>query len=343
MPESAVATTSASASPLKTLQDLLEKYRHQIAVALPRHVTPERMIRVALTAVSQSEKLQKCDPFTICGCVVQASLMGLEPSSVLGECFLVPFWNKRANRGKGGYEAQLVVGYQGKIKLVSNTGELLGVRAAVVRQHDEFEFDDGIDPFVRHRYFHLKDRGPVVGYWAGARLKNGFTSVVYMTVAEIEEHRDRFAMTRSKEGGVFGLWMEHPESMALKTVIHKCLKYVPKSAVLRTAWALDEAVEAGIPQKFSVDIPIELQPAGADDADGSAAEMPQRKSEQPQAAKPAAKEVVREYDGWEDPKLPDPMTVEVGHKIYVKLPEGSLLFACNAERNGWVRVEADRA
>src|SRR5688500_14663232 len=79
--------------PLTTLQNLLETFAGQIAAALPRHMTPERMIRVALTTVSQTPKLQQCDPFTICGSIVQTSILGLEPNSLLGESYLVPYKN----------------------------------------------------------------------------------------------------------------------------------------------------------------------------------------------------------------------------------------------------------
>ena len=250
---------------LGELQGLLTKYKAQIDMAIPEHLTSERLIRVALTAVSQSPKLQECTALSICGAVMQAGILGLEPTSVLGECFLVPFWNKKAKGGRGAMEAQLIIGYHGKIKLVANTGELLGVKAAPVRKNDEFQFDDGLEPFVSHKYHHIPDRGPVIGYWAGARLKSGFTSIVFMTVRECEEHRDKFAMTKTKDGKVFGVWVDNFEAMSLKTCIHKALKYLPKSVRAATAWNLDERAEAGIPQKFSVEVPPELQPAGADD------------------------------------------------------------------------------
>ena len=261
---------------LNSVQLLLERYRNHIDMALSgnRHITPERMIRVALTAMSQNTKLQECNPYTICGAIIQASLLGLEPNSTLGECFLVPFWN---NKSKG-YDCQLIVGYHGKIKLVANTGQLVGVKAAPIHQHDEFELDDGIEPYVRHKYFHVKDRGPVIGYWAGAKLKSGFTSIAYMTVKEVEEHRDKFAKTRNRDGEIFGVWVENFEAMALKTVVHKCLKYCPKSAQAQTAWDLDEKAEANIPQMFSVDVPAELQPVQADSGEPEV-EMPKRASE----------------------------------------------------------------
>jgi recombination protein RecT len=273
----------ATATTLGGLHQLLEKYKDQIAHALPKHLTPERMIRVALTAVSQNRKLLECNALTICGSIVQASILGLEPSSVLGECFLVSFWNKKANRGKGARECQLIVGYHGKIKLVSNTGELLGLNAKPVHVHDEFEFNDGLEPFVRHKYHHLEERGPVYGYWAGAALKSGFKRIDFARTKEIEQHRDRFAMTRDGNDQIFGVWIEHFDAMALKTMIHRVCKLLPKSAEAQTAWQLDERADAGLPQKFSVEVPIELQQTGAfDDAPDPPSDIqePKRQSEQ---------------------------------------------------------------
>lgn len=292
---------------LGELQALLLKYKPQFDMAIPEHLTSERLIRVAMTAVSQSPKLMECSALSICGAVMQAGILGLEPTSVLGECFLVPFWNKKAKGGRGGQEAQLIIGYHGKIKLVANTGELQGVKASPVRQHDEFQFDDGLEPFVSHKYHHIKDRGPVIGYWAGARLKSGFTSIVFMTVAECEEHRDKFAMTKDKAGKVFGVWVSNFEAMALKTVIHKALKYLPKSVRAATAWNLDERAEAGIPQKFSVEVPLELQPVGADDyGDSEGDPAPALKEPQEKTAAPvpdATTEPAKEGEKKSDPPV----------------------------------------
>ncbi len=157
------AVTTEQANPLTTLQGLLNKYKSQIAVALPRHMTPERMIRVALTAVSQSPKLMQCDPLTVCGAIVQASILGLEPSSVLGEAFLVPYKNnKRTIPGtnkKGVLECQLQVGYKGQIKLARNSREIAMIDAQLVREKDDFDFEKGEQPFLRHKWPKTGDRG----------------------------------------------------------------------------------------------------------------------------------------------------------------------------------------
>lgn len=276
---------AAEPGPLKTVSDLLTKYKEQIAMALPRHLTPERMIRVALTAVSRSHQLQKCSPATIAGCVVQASILGLEPDGVLGEAYLVPFWNKKANNNKGGYECQLIPGYQGMIKLVRNTGELKMIDVQEVCENDEFDFEKGMEPYLRHKPA-IGDRGPVLKYWAGAVLTNGGKQFEVMTKEQIEAHRDRYS-----KAAEHGPWKDSPEWMYKKTVLRKLVKLLPKSAQAQLAVALDERAEIGIPQRFAVDVPIELQQT--DDGDdeqthqGEVIALPERKSEtEPTETKP---------------------------------------------------------
>lgn len=261
---------------LTTLKDLLTRYKEQIAMALPRHLTPERMIRVALTAVSRSQKLQECNPATVAGCVVQASILGLEPDGVLGEAYLVPFYNRKANGNKGGMECQLIPGYQGLLKLVRNTGELKMIDVQEVCENDEFDFEKGMEPYLRHKPA-SGDRGKVIKYWAGAVLTNGGKQFEVMSVEDIEQHRDKFSKAKD-----FGPWKDSPEWMFKKTVLRKLVKLLPKSAQAQLAVALDERAEAGIPQRFAVDVPIDLQQTDhgeLEQPEGEEIKPPQRLSE----------------------------------------------------------------
>lgn len=289
----ALQTQSGQTQALTTLGELLTRYKEQIAMALPRHLTPERMIRVALTAVSRSQTLQKCSPASIAGCVVQASILGLEPDGVLGEAYLVPFWNKKANNGRGGYECQLIPGYQGLLKLVRNTGELKMVDVQEVCSNDEFDFEKGMDPYLRHKPA-VGDRGEIQKYWAGAVLTNGGKQFEVMTLREIEEHRDKYSKGAFVwEGGrkvtdkdgvplLQGPWRDSPEWLRKKTVLRKLVKLLPKSAQAQLAVALDERAEVGIPQRFTVDVPIELQQTDTgepEQVEGEQIKAPQRLSE----------------------------------------------------------------
>jgi recombination protein RecT len=271
----AVSTTSKS---LGNLQALLEKYRHQIAVAIPNHLTPERLIRIVLTAVGRSPGLLECDPLTICGCVIQAAQLGLEPDGVLAEAFLVPFYNSKTRKK----ECALIPGYQGLLKLARNSGELKFVNAQVVREKDFFEFVEGSDPSLTHKRA-AGDRGKTTAYWAGASLKTGGFQFVVMTRREAEEHRDRFS--RAKDTGP---WKDDFDTMALKTCLRRLCKLLPKSTQAQIATSLDEAHEAGRSQAFSCDVPVELHPPPEEEP--APVPLPRRVSGQPASEAPASEE-----------------------------------------------------
>ena len=277
---------------LGALQGLLEKYKHQIAVALPRHMTPERMIRVALTAANSTYGLAECEPVTIAAAVVQASILGLEPSSVLGEAYLVPFWNSKTRKK----ECQLIPGYLGLIKLARNSDQVSIIDAQIVYSNDEFEFHKGSDVYWKHKWCREGDRGEAQGVWAGYVLKDGSKNFEYWTIDQIERHRDRYSKGAfDKEGHLTGAWRDSPEWMYKKTVLRQVIKLMPKSVEMATALALDERADVGVGQVFDA-VPLELQPDRVEESEmlpegqpKAAIEAPKRKSESAKAtaAEPA--------------------------------------------------------
>lgn len=263
-----MSTQPQKFSTLTQVSTLLEKYKSQIAAALPRHLTPERMCRIALTSISQTPLLQKCDALTLCGAVVQASILGLEPNSILGECYMVPYWNSKANR----YEAQLQVGYKGHCKLARNSGEIAQIDAQGVRMNDEFEFEKGSCQTLRHKWAKSGTRGDLLGYWAGYRTRSGEFSFEYWPMEDLLAHRDHYSKSAfqtergkkvlDQEGHPIlqGAWLDSPDWMFKKTVLIQALKLAPKSVMMQTALDLDERADAGVPQQFDPAIPIEMTP-----------------------------------------------------------------------------------
>lgn len=253
---------------LGTMQHLFDQYKSQIAMALPKHMTPERMIRIALTALTTTPALQKCNALSVAASVVQASVLGLEVNTALGEAYLVPYKDN----------CQLIPGYQGLIKLVRNSGDLRMINAQAVHEKDTFEFEDGLDPYLVHKRFKGDDRGPVTAYWAGAVLKDGGRQFVVLTKKEAEAHGRRFSKTYGN-----GPWTSDFDAMALKTCVRKLIKFLPKSIESQAAMALDERAEAGIQQRYSVEVPMELQPIVEDEPTcGDPIPEPRRASEAPQ-------------------------------------------------------------
>lgn len=292
------AQPPAKVAPLKELQTLLETHKDQIAMALPRHMTPERMIRVAMTAYSTTPALHECSATSIAACIVQSSILGLEPNSVLGESYLIPFNRNTAKKGQPARwvkECQLMVGYQGLLKLVRQSGELQTVQAQSVRLNDDFDYEFGLNPFLRHKPGQgtPEERGPITHYWACANLKGGGSQFVVMTQAEIIHHRNKYSKGFEQQGQN-STWGKEEEAMALKTVLRKLCKLLPKSIEkdnVSVALGLEDHAERGRTQRFSVDVPLALHaPIDEDEADNTTeagnVEMPKRASEKAPAEQP---------------------------------------------------------
>jgi recombination protein RecT len=107
--------------------------------ALPAHLTPDRMVRLALTAFRTNPGLSKCSPPSVMAAIMMASQLGLEPH-VLGSCYLVPH----------GTECTLIVGYQGLLQLIRRSGEIAAISARVVYDSDLFEVTLESTPPFRH-------------------------------------------------------------------------------------------------------------------------------------------------------------------------------------------------
>ena len=98
----------------KNLKSLLDSAKKEIEAALPKHVTPERMMRIAMTEARKTPKLLECTPASFLGAVIQASQLGLEPGGALGHCYLIPYKN----------EVNFMIGYRGMVALAMRSDKV---------------------------------------------------------------------------------------------------------------------------------------------------------------------------------------------------------------------------
>lgn len=97
----------------------------------------------------------------------------------------------------------------------------------------------GLDAHLRHVPAR-GDRGEVQGWYGVLRFPGGGTYFEWWDVESINEHRDKFASTRNKDGRVVGPWVDHYEAMARKTVVRSLAKFAPLSPEVARAVAHDE-------------------------------------------------------------------------------------------------------
>jgi len=228
-------TTQLQKKPV--IQQYLEKYKDQIAVALPRHMNADRMARIVLTEVRKVPKLMQCNPISLFGAVVQASQLGLEPGNALGQAYLIPY----------GKEVQLIIGYKGMIDLARRSGQIISIEARAVYKNDEFQYSFGLNPDLQHTPYDgdIKDRGEVTHFYSVARLKDGGVQWDVMKKSEVDQIR---AQSRA---GNNGPWKTHYDEMGKKTVIRRLFKFLPVSVEMQTAVGLDEMADSNVSQQNS--------------------------------------------------------------------------------------------
>lgn len=221
-----------------SVRTLLDQIKPQIALALPKHATADRFMRVALTQLRRNPKLLECTKESLLGAIVQSAQLGLEPDSITGFAHLVPY----------GRECTLIPGYKGLMALARNAG-IGRISARVVHKHDEFDFEEGLNPRLFHKPHLAGERGPAILYYATAHFREGGELAAYevMTVSDIESVMNRSKAAKSG----FSPWKTDFDAMAKKTVIRRMLKNAPVSIEMQStvarAVALDEMAEAGKP------------------------------------------------------------------------------------------------
>lgn len=236
-----IATTQDKPS---TIFGMLEKYKQQIAIALPKHMTADRMARIITTEIRKLPELLQCNQVSLFGAVIQCAQLGLEPGNNLGHAYLLPFNNTRQKTK----DVQLIIGYRGMLDLARRSGQILSINVYEVFDTDDFEVSFGLNPDIKHkRDIKNGGTGNLIAVYAVAKLKDGGCQFEVMTKAQVDEIRKS-----SKSGNSqYSPWTTHYNEMAKKTVIRRLFKYLPVSIELNTAIGLDEYADAGIEQKNS--------------------------------------------------------------------------------------------
>lgn len=225
--------------------NLLAMNMKAIQSCLPKHMTPERMCRIALQTIQRTPQLMKCTPESLVAAIVEASSLGLE-LDLRGQAYLIPF----------GKEVTLIPGYKGLMDLAYRSGRVTNIYAEVVCENDQFTFSLGLAPKLEHTP-NLEERGTLKAVYAVARVKDTDPVFVVLGKSEIDKIRK---VSKTPDPSPWSQW---EEEMWKKTAIRRLCKYLPLSPEIQKAIALDEAADAGVAQHLADGI-IDLPPVAAD-------------------------------------------------------------------------------
>lgn len=213
-----------------TLRDHLEThaFKEQVARALPRHLTPDRFIRVAATAIMRTPKLADCEQVSFFNALLSLSQFGLEPDG--RRAHLIPF----ENRKRGVVECQLIIDYKGLAELAMRSGAVSNLHADVVRDGDLFDYNAGelkshVPWFLRRDADKPAAAGDVFAVYSRAKFKDGTDKCEVMSRDDVEAIRSR------SRAGQSGPWVTDWDEMAKKTVFRRLSKWLPLSPEFRDA------------------------------------------------------------------------------------------------------------
>ena len=250
----------------------LEKGKALIAQVAPKHLTADRMVRLAMLAVSKQPKLAECSGISILKSMMVASELGLEPGGALGHGYLVPYKTNQAKRGEKPIwvtECQFIAGYRGLAKLARNSGEIEIIEAHPVYPGDKFVVRRGTVTEFVHEPDYLGGGERTEGatcYYALARYKSGAVQFEVMTRAQIET-----IMRATQSKGEYGPWLDHFDEQARKTCIRRLAKSLPLESekhkdLLRALEVSDARDEGDADIEIPVDVVVEPEPANPNEA-----------------------------------------------------------------------------
>lgn len=263
--------------PPQTIAQFIEAMKGEMARALPKHLNPDRLARIALTEVRRTPRLAQCTQPSFGGALMTCAQLGLEPG-VTGEAYLIPRKNGNLTRQAGHdvYEVQLTIGYQGMAKLFWQSPLAKSLDSQAVYENDDFEYEYGLNPKLRHKPS-LGDRGAAIAYYSVATLTNGGFAFIVLSRTDVEVIRIR---SKAGMGEKDSPWKTDYDEMAKKTCMRRMFKLLPKSPELARALSQDEGVRTDwaedaidIEPQYSDAVPGVVEPDAAEQA-GDGEELP---------------------------------------------------------------------
>lgn len=204
-----------------------------------------QFITSALSLFNANPTLQNCEPASIFNACLTATSLGLPINNNLGFAYIIPY----------GKDAQFQIGYKGFRQLAINSNQYKSLEVKAVFEGQII--DD--NSFVGYHFdWKNKQSDTIIGYASYFQLLNGFESIYYLSVSDIEKHAKKYSQTYKKG---FGNWKDEFEKMAKKTVVklHLNSGFAPLSIEMQKAQESDQAIITDNGYKYVDNEPVDLE------------------------------------------------------------------------------------
>lgn len=214
-----------------------EKMVKQYERVLPKTLPPDRFVRIALTAITRTPKLLRCDQASFMLALMRCAELGIEPDGY--RAHLIPF----DNRKRGTVECQLIIDYKGIGDLILRDRNVESIHADVVCKEDEFIYNKG--QIERHVIHFDKPRTEPYAAYSIIRFRGGGERSEVMSKEAILSIRDESQGWKAFKAGYAKQtpWdPRHPhieQEMWKKTTLRRASKWVSLSPLAREVLAVD--------------------------------------------------------------------------------------------------------
>jgi recombination protein RecT len=224
-------------------RELLFARKEEFTEALAGRVDADVFLRVAHQAITKNPKILECSPESLLMALNEAASLGLLPTGVLGEAYLVP------QRNKGNWQVEFRPGFRGLVTLCRRSGGVLNIIPATIHENEEHSIRLGDARSLIHiPETDPEKRGRPILYYAIARMPDRTTEFWYKDRKAVDAIRRR---SRTPDEGP---WKTDYEPMAWKTVIREFVKYLPMDTheIARAIEADNRDYDAAKPSRAAV-------------------------------------------------------------------------------------------
>lgn len=201
--------------------ELMERILDQSKIGFQRIADQNQLLKwaaesqFALQAVQKNPKLLECARHSIQNAIINVAAVGLTLNPAHGYAYLVPEYNTSTKQS----ECVLRVSFKGLIKLANDAGVARWVKADVVKENDQFEFN-GAWELPTHKMEPFSDRGKSVGVYCTIRTNEGDYLTETAPWSEVLKAKNA-AKTKN-------VWEEWEDEMAKKFIIKRASKQWPQ-------------------------------------------------------------------------------------------------------------------
>jgi recombination protein RecT len=228
------------------MRSLLER-KQTFQTLLPRGMEAEWFFGEVRVAVARAPGLADCTPVSVVDALTTCAQLGLSPSGRLGSAYLIPF------KVRGVPTCTLVIGYRGYADLAYRSGDVASFHAQVVRAKDVWQYEEGLNPVLRHVPSEESDAGDLRAAYSIARMRDGSTAHVVMLRREV------LAIKARSRGSNDGPWVTDEAEMWKKTAVRRLIKLLPLSPTrAKDLYAAEQAErqhEEAVEAEFSTEAP----------------------------------------------------------------------------------------